>query len=127
VRTVLVCCLFIVGCTDPVHINPRDPRTPGFKPLEPTFKSLRENLIEPKCIECHSAGGEAELTPLATREDLVDSPLEIVIPGNPDDSALMIVLRPGARKPMPPPDSGVAPVSEEDLKVIEEWIRSGAR
>jgi len=112
---------------DPVHIHPpKQPGAIGEKPLEPTFASLNARIFKPKCSECHSAGGKAKNTPLLTREDFVDSPDQIVVPGSPDDSALMIALEPCARKPMPPPDSRVAPLTREEIQIIEEWIRTGA-
>jgi uncharacterized membrane protein len=95
--------------------------------LEPTFESIRKNILVPKCLICHKAGGETDHIPLSTREDLIDSPLEIVIPGNAEESMFMIVVQEGARKQMPPPESGMTPLAEEEKKVVENWILEGAK
>ncbi len=94
--------------------------------LEPKFESLKKLVFDRKCLSCHSAGGNAARWPLVTKDDFLDPLSEIVIPGNPDDSGLMIVLKPEARKFMPPIKSGFTSVSEEQKAVIREWIQSGA-
>lgn len=100
---------------------------PQASELQPTFESIRKNILVPKCLICHKAGGEVAHIPLSTKSDLIDSPLEIVIPGNAEESMLMIVLQDGARKPMPPLDSGMTALSEKEKNVIEKWISEGAK
>lgn len=102
------------------------PSTPP-EPLEPRFASIRRHILEPKCLSCHGPGGEAARIPLASVEDLIDSPLEIVIPGNPDESGLILVVTEGARKFMPPPESGMAPLKPEEIDVLRTWITNGAK
>lgn len=102
---------------------------PGGNPvsdLEPTFESIRKNILVPKCLICHQSGGEADHIPLSTRADLIDSPLEIVIPGNAEESMFLIVVQEGARKPMPPQESGMTPLSEKEKQIVEKWISEGA-
>lgn len=115
------------------HRDPRDqpeqppeqPREPPV-PLKPSFSSLKSVILDKKCMSCHSVGGKAERIPLNRLSDLTESPLEIVVPGNPEESGLALVLREGARRKMPPPDSGLQPVSKREIEIIEEWIRNGA-
>ncbi len=95
--------------------------------LEPKYDSIRSEILEKKCIVCHQVGGKAARVPLLTRSDLLDSPLDIVIPGNAEESGLVMVLGEKARKRMPPPDSGMSPVSAQDLEVIKDWISRGAK
>jgi uncharacterized membrane protein len=95
--------------------------------LEATFDSIRSQILEKKCVLCHKAGGKAERIPLSTREDLLNSPLEIVIPGNPEESMLMIVTQAGARKPMPPKSSGITPLTAEQIDIVGRWILNGAK
>ncbi len=106
----------------------RDGSTGGTPrlPLEPTFTSIKKNILESKCLSCHSAGQAVERIPLVTISDLVDSPLEIVLPGNPEESGLMLVTDPSARKPMPPIDSGFALLTENEREIIRQWILQGA-
>lgn len=96
------------------------------EPIQPTFNSIKKKVLDMKCISCHGPGGEAARMPLITKEDLLNSPQEIVIPGNPDDSGLTIVVEPGARKFMPPEDSGITPLTEEERNAIRIWIENGA-
>lgn len=97
--------------------------------LQPTFQSIKENILDPKCIRCHSPGGETARIPLLTVNDLLNSPLDIVIPGNAEESGLIIALDPkyGSSKPMPPAKSGLQPVSQKDLEIISLWIQNGAK
>lgn len=94
--------------------------------LEPRFASIKSLIIDRKCLRCHSAGGLAERVPLGTLDNLLNSPLDIVIPKNADESDIVLVLQTGARKPMPPLDSGITPVSAGELQIVKEWINNGA-
>lgn len=100
---------------------------PALPELEATYKSIRARILVPKCIVCHKPGGKAEDIPMVTKEDLINSPLEIVIAGNAEESMMMIVFQEGARKPMPPPNSGMAPLTDKQIKIIEKWINEGAK
>lgn len=54
---------------------------------------------------------------------------EIILPGNAEDSQLILVIKPeeeGKAPKMPPKKQGYSPLSDEEVRVIEEWIRSGA-
>ena len=96
---------------------------PPLPPLVPTFDSIKASILDRKCISCHRVGGSVPRMPLVTIKDLINSPDEIVIVGDPDQSGLVISLLPGARKFMPPKDSGFAPVSPEEIDVIRKWIK----
>ena len=99
---------------------------PSPEPIEATYESINKHVLVSKCISCHGPGGQVERIPLVTKNDLLNSPLDLVVPGEPDDSGLTIVLEPGARKFMPPIDSGITPVSEEERNAIRTWIQNGA-
>lgn len=94
--------------------------------LEPTYASIKAQIIDRKCLSCHSAGGNASRMPFTTKDELLDSPYDIVVPNNPEESGLMIVLEQDARKPMPPQNSGFSPVSEAEKVILKEWILKGA-
>ena len=72
--------------------------------------------------------------PLVTQKDLLKSPLEIVIPGNPDESGIMLSIR-GANpeKFMPPAQdssgnpTGFAKLSDQEIETIAQWIANGAK
>lgn len=114
------------GPKDALNGNPSDPVLP-LPILEAKFDSIKSVIFERKCLSCHSAGGKAERVPLASRDDLINSPLEIVIPGNADESGLIMTLTGQITdKFMPPRDSGISPVKAEDIEIIKEWIKNGA-
>ena len=98
--------------------------------LTPTFASIHQLILQPKCISCHRAdsNSQAKEMPFTTYDEIRNHPRYVVNPDNPDEgeSLLTAVLRAGAGKPMPPPDSGISPVKPEELLIIEEWIRRGA-
>lgn len=95
-------------------------------PVEPTYPSIKAHILDMKCISCHRPGGQAASVPLVTKEDLTESPLELVVPGDPESSGVMIVLEPGARKFMPPAESGISPLTEDEKNAIRVWIQNGA-
>jgi uncharacterized membrane protein len=103
--------------------------TPPTKPivLLPTFASIKENIISKKCLSCHNPNGDAERVPLDTVEAMINSPLDIIIPSNADESGFIIVIKEGARGKMPPPRSGIKSVSAEEIEIIKEWINNGAK
>ena len=114
------------GPDQPTNGDPSTP-IPTPEPLRPEFESIKKNIFEVKCMSCHKVGGKAEKVSLATREDLINSPRDIVIPGSPEESGLILDLQEDAIKRMPPPDSGISPVKPEDIHIIEEWIKNGAQ
>lgn len=107
--------------------KPLDGSDPGeivVEELKPNFESIKKLVIDRKCLACHSAGGSAERIPMNSQDDLINSHLEIVVPGSPDDSGFMIVTETNARRFMPPKKSGISVVSEEERKAIYEWIQN---
>lgn len=117
----------LVACGPPeLQFNdPKQSNTPTSQPLMGTYKSINENIITKKCFTCHSEGGNAARIPLTTKEEILDSPLELVIPGNPEESGLMIAVTRQDDKRMPPKPS--SELSEEEIKAIEEWIVKGGQ
>jgi uncharacterized membrane protein len=104
------------------------PPPPPVEVLKPEFASIKKLIIDRKCLSCHASDGKAPRVLLNTPDDMINSPLEIVIPGNAEESDLILTLeRETAIKPMPPMDSGITPVSKEDIEVVKEWIQKGAK
>jgi uncharacterized membrane protein len=94
--------------------------------IEANYPSIKEHILDMKCISCHTPGKPGGSIPLVTKEDLLNSPLDLVVPGDPSESGIMIVLEPGARKFMPPVDSGMSPLNEDEKNAIRVWIQNGA-
>lgn len=115
----------------------RDPADGSFEPppppppvLTPNFSSIHELILRPKCISCHrvDSNSQANQMPFTSYDEIKNNPRPILFPELPDEGEGLIleVLRAGARKPMPPANSGITPVSDEEVLIIEEWIRNGA-
>ncbi len=103
-------------------------------PLGPTFASIKYNILDAKCVLCHSPGKPVARIPLVTQDDLLNSPLDLVLPGNPDESGIMLAIR-GANpeKLMPPPKdadgkpTGFTKLSDQEIDAIALWIANGAK
>lgn len=102
--------------------------------LEPTFESIKTHILEVKCLSCHAPGKAAARIPLVTKEDLLESPLDIVVPGSAEESGIILaVTNSNPKKIMPPVkdkegnETGYSPLSEKDIEVISLWINNGAK
>ena len=100
---------------------------PPIELLLPTFTSIKKNILQKKCIICHSAGNDGEDISLDSAEDMINSPRDIVIPGDPDSSELVLSVLPTARKIMPPKRSGISQLKPEEIEIIKQWIMNGAK
>jgi uncharacterized membrane protein len=103
--------------------SPNPPPTP----LEPTYTSIRKLVFEAKCVSCHTAGESAAKVPLSDYNLLMNSPRDLVLPGNADESGLIIALERTDDHQMPPPDSGLGRISSSAIATIREWILNGAK
>jgi uncharacterized membrane protein len=108
-------------------VNGSDLPPPKVEPLEPKFLSIKKNIFQNKCMVCHSAGKEAERVSLDSAEDLINSPLDLVLPGNPDESGLVLAVLPSARKIMPPKKTGIVNLQPSEIEMIKTWIANGAK
>lgn len=95
-------------------------------PLEPTYDSIKQNIFERKCVACHSPGKPAARVSLE-KDNLLNSPLELVLPGNPDESGLVIAIERNDDKRMPPAKEGYSPLKNEEKSAIRDWIQNGAK
>jgi hypothetical protein len=82
---------------------------------------------------CHAPGKPTARVPLVTWKDLLESPLDIVIPGNAAESGLILsVTHEDPDKLMPPPrdkegkPTGYSPLSAREIQVLMDWINRGA-
>ncbi len=106
----------------------------GDPPIEATLASIQDNVFTPICTNCHA--GAAAPNGLRLEEGmshamLVNVPsVEVpallrVEPGNPDDSYLVQKIEGtaavGGRMPL-----GGAPLSQDTIAAIRQWITDGA-
>jgi WD40 repeat protein len=99
---------------------------PAARPVS-FYKDVRP-ILTANCAGCHQpakAGGKLAVTShaaiLAARGD--DPPA--LVPGNPDESDLLLVLLPSDGKP-PRMPKGRTPLSEKQVETIRRWIAEGA-
>lgn len=106
--------------------KPKNPDTTENEDSEPqsAFNKIKKDILEPKCISCHSSGEHAGHIPLSTKKDLLNSPLNLVIPGKPESSLINTITAPGAMNMMPP--IGVDPLTEAQREMLRIWIQDGA-
>ena len=95
-------------------------------PLGPTYESINQNIFQPKCVICHSPGNPGKRI-LLGKDDLLNSPLELVIPGNADESGLVVAVERSDEKRMPPAKDGKAPLGDLEKQAIRDWIQNGAK
>ena len=99
---------------------------PTEEPLQPTFDSISKNVFNAKCVTCHSSIGQGHRV-LLDKASLLNSPLQLVIPGNADDSGLVIDIERNDDKRMPPAADGYSELKPEEKKAIRDWITNGAK
>ena len=77
-------------------------------------------LLSENCFQCHG--------PAEQKGDLrLDQPNEAVVPGKPEESELVSrIHETDPDEIMPPPESHKS-LSTEDKKLLEDWIKSGAK
>lgn len=84
-------------------------------------------LLDARCASCHAPGADEPkaLKKWAAARDLVATAAdpELVVPGDPDESELFLSVD---FDDMPPPESDVEPLSDDEKALIAAWIRAGA-
>lgn len=86
------------------------------------FTKIENEIFQPKCMQCHGTNGSAKRIPL-TKDFLLSSPLELVLPGNSEESGLLIAISRTDDRRMPPPEFSEA-LSSNEINLINQWIES---
>lgn len=84
------------------------------------YQTLRTKILQPKCLLCHTSDGEANYLPYFPYG-------ELVLTGNwsaPAKSS-KVMEEITASDGMPPTDSGVTPLSTDEIEFIKRWIDAG--
>src|SRR6266850_604326 len=84
-------------------------------------------LLQAKCSECHSSDerkNEFEITSVETLRTKGRKDGPGVLPGRPDESAIILRTR-GLTKPQMPKDR--PPLTEDELHLLRMWIAAGAK
>lgn len=84
-------------------------------------------LLDARCASCHAPGADEPkaLKKWAAARDLVATAAdpELVVPGDPDESELFLSVD---FDDMPPPESDIEPLTDDEKALIAAWIRAGA-
>lgn len=94
---------------------------PPAPPLEATYRSLSFHVFQPKCVLCHSSARAADGVRLDTYENIVQNG-DLIDRERADHSDLYKVL---IRRRMPPVNSKVEELTQEEISMVYEWIRRG--
>ena len=84
-------------------------------------------ILKERCIDCHGEAKEKSGLRLDTRANMLrggDSGLAAVIPGNPEKSYLLEVVKHLDPNVMMPPDEDRIPAKE--IHLLERWIKAGS-
>ncbi|MBC7467277.1 MAG: hypothetical protein H7256_14900 [Bdellovibrio sp.] len=100
--------------------------SPAPESILPTYDSINTHVFMSSCKDCHNPNGSGKRI-LFDKESLLNSPLELIIPGNPDESGLVIAIERMDDKRMPPGKEGYSQLKDEDKLAIRKWIENGAK
>ncbi|MGH9631486.1 MAG: PSD1 and planctomycete cytochrome C domain-containing protein [Bryobacteraceae bacterium] len=104
----------------------------AIKPIDPaesariSFHRQVKPILDARCRGCHSPenpSGNFDVTTVASLKKAGSKGVPGVIPGKPDESAIVQYIR-GVKEPQMPRE--LPPLSEDELHVIRMWIKAGA-
>lgn len=106
----------VVPPVDPID----DPVIPPALTLTPDFESLNVEVFSKRCNSCHREF--ANRYDFTNHGRLVETSMGLFAGATPEDTTFVKSLLPGAKFPMPLKGT---PLSDEQVKVIIEWIKLG--
>lgn len=116
----VVLAVALAGCGKKQELGPGagDQSVPVEKPKS-TFSWIQENILNPKCVECHNSKKAKGEVNLSSYEALMES--GVVEKSDPASSMLFLAI-----------DSGDMPfkrgkLSQEHIDIIKKWIEEGAK
>lgn len=128
-----MCAVVSAACGGSSSPTSPTPSTPSAPALSPTFSSINSQIFASRCYQCHGTNrreqnldlqnnGYANLVNRASTQ----TSLQLVVPGNPDQSYLLHKVDgragiSGQRMPL-----GQAVLSAEQIAAIRTWIQNGA-
>jgi uncharacterized membrane protein len=132
--------LFLVGCSkaedDPANSAPSTTGATASNTPENQSKGTDEtvtasfatvhDILKTRCLQCHNGPAGKEGVDMTSYESIMkggkDGP--IVVAKDADNSLLVKVIRGAQGVPHMPPQGD--PLSEDQIKSIEDWIKAGA-
>ncbi len=98
---------------------------PTAAPLETVFETTVRPILQQRCAQCHADEIRKGELNLSSREGILAGSESgpVIVAGKPRESSLYMQV---LEKEMPPKEANQAPLSEEDLHAIYQWIEAGA-
>lgn len=117
--------IFQTGCKDTVSgVNIDQIVVPDSNV---SYSQYIQPIFNIHCISCHGNGELDAGLDLTTWAGTTADP-RIVFPGQPENSVLVWTIEGNpAVSPMPPQNSGFAPLNENQFNGIKVWIKEGAK
>ncbi len=116
------CIICLVLCTVP-YLAAAEPVKPSARDIEFFEKSVRP-LLHEHCVSCHGPKKQQSGLRFDAQIDFLngneDGP--VINIDKPDTSRLLLSIRRGGDYAMPPDK----PLSQEQVKVLEDWVKRGA-
>lgn len=107
------------------------PTNPDDETLAPNWSSISKKLIFPKCLACHNSRGQAKFLDLSSRNAFFQSrnrefagKQKLIDFENPENSYLIQVIN-DPIEPMPPYDSNIPLLTNQEVEVLKTWISLG--
>jgi plastocyanin len=91
-------------------------------PLTPTFKSVRDRILNPHCMACHVPPAPSGGLDFTTWQNLVHNPVlpNLIVPGSPNQSRLFLHIAAAAT------GGGQEAMTAEEQQAVFNWIQAGA-
>ncbi len=100
---------------------------------EVSFREDIQPILKERCVQCHGTEVQQGRVTMATYQALMDSRTRSgrkppVVPGNPNESRLYILIATNQVEfRMPPDTSRIPPLAPDQVKQIGRWIMQGAK
>ena len=91
-----------------------------------SFEAEIRPILESNCLRCHNSNSKKGDLSLSTEKEARETLPDLWNPKAPDDSRIIQVLLPGKSAQPEMPQNG-APLSEDQIERIRQWIREGAK
>ncbi|MEX0710742.1 MAG: DUF1549 domain-containing protein, partial [Pirellulales bacterium] len=115
------------GLDSPAPVLAQEPGTPSEGQLD--FARDVQPLFERHCYDCHGPDTQESGLRLSSRKSALaggDSGRPAIVPGQPDESRLIQLVRGTEEGERMPPEDVSDPLDEREIAVLVRWVSAGA-
>lgn len=123
----VLCAALALAVAAVLFLTPRPAQAQAPKPI--SFINDVAPIFKESCFGCHDAKkrkGKLDMTSFDALRKGGDND-DPVVPGKPEDSRLLDLLKTNTARRMPPPKENPDPLPKEKIAIIERWIAEGAK